>query len=180
MNEPFVTEIFLLFCIMFSTQPNNLYMKYLIFTALLFSCLCANAQGKFVQAVYVHESQCCNVVTASGHSFKLYLYNDTSVTFELMACKYAYRNSDSFVHTFMGKGYLVNDTLRIKYTSFSQKLSKKKHTADITYTPGINELFFTPPSTFIIEGNTIRDANSDFPILNKVSIALAMNTPQPK
>jgi len=148
-------------------------MKPLIFIAFTFTFFCANAQGKFVQAAYMTEYQSCHFCgKASNQTFKLYIYNDTSILVEMNIRNYASIRIDSFVHAFKGKGKLSNDTLSIQYISFSQKLNKNKHATNVTYRPGINERFFTPPLIFVIEDNLIKDPNSDFPTLKKVSPAI--------
>lgn len=155
-------------------------MKPLIFILCFFICVCAGAQGRFAQATYVNHSQSCNVVSVTEQDFIMNIDNDSSVEFKMIIKYYgSYRNARSFSHTFLGKSKLNGDTLSIIYTSSSSTQTPNKK-SNPNYMPTPNERIFYPPRVFVICGGSIRDLNSDFPVLTKVSPAIAMNMPQPK
>lgn len=89
--------------------------------------------------------------------------------------------NQSFDHIIIGKGKLNGDTLSIIYTSFSStQTANKQLKLRRNYISAPKERIFYPPTVFVISGESIRDLNNDFPVLNKVSPAVAMNIPQPK
>lgn len=157
-------------------------MKPIIFIVFLFACFCVRAQNKFVQAAYTYEIEYDGYIgRLYRDNYRMYIYNDTSVTLELIVTQFALTGDQSFNHTFFAKGTLANDTLSIIYNSFTAKFkASKKMLLKENYIPGDNERLFFPPSIFIVGDNQISDLNSDFPTLKKVSPALAMNIPLPK
>lgn len=162
-------------------------MKPLILFLLLFTCVNVGAQGKFVQAAYTKHIQDGNYFgEITDYNYLCLIYDDTTVKIEI-SISYSFIG-DKFAkqkqppsQISIGKGKISNDTLSIKYTSStsSQKAGKRLQLKG-NYIPAPNERIFYPPMVFVIKGETIRDLNNDFPVLNKVSPAVAMNMPQPK
>lgn len=156
-------------------------MKLFVVFSLLFFQITAKSQ-RFIQSIYTAKFQFSAVTSPFEERCTLSVYDDTSIKFEICTTTFdSLLPAHCYTNTFLGKGALRNDTLKIEYSNYSLiKPIEYKFKSRRSNVKPVYALIFNPACIFAIANCTARALDVDFPTLKKVSPAVVMNTPQPK
>ena len=150
-------------------------LRFLISSIIVLASFTGMTQTALPSKVFHKHIQTCHYVGTTEEDYTVELWVDSTIRITRYSSNFRDQYNSTLRLTYEGKWSLSGDTLTVTYTNSNSKRNNKGQSPKIISQAKITSLDLPyPPTSFVLQNNSISPSNGAFPTLEPSTLAMVL------